>query len=160
LIRGSGTRAASRSINSGQIGGGTSVNTIAREASLELDLRSEEPKMLQSLVDQVENLIYESNMPGLSMSHLVTSQRPAGSISVNHPLVQLAARVLRELGCEPVFERGSTDANILLSLGLPAIVVGLCHGGNTHRPDEYIETEMIENGVKQLVTVVLGTYQL
>jgi acetylornithine deacetylase/succinyl-diaminopimelate desuccinylase-like protein len=147
-------------LNIGQISGGTSVNTIAREASLELDLRSEDPKLLQTLVERIENLIYESNAPGLSISHFVTSQRPAGSISVDQPIVQLAASVLRELGCEPVFERGSTDANIPLSLGLPAIVIGLCHGGNAHRPDEYIETEMIENGLEQLVKVVVGTYQL
>ncbi|HKZ68615.1 MAG TPA: M20/M25/M40 family metallo-hydrolase [Anaerolineales bacterium] len=147
-------------LNIGQISGGTSVNTIAREASLELDLRSEDPSALSDLVDQVLNLTYESNAPGLSISHIVTSQRPAGAIAVDQPLVQMVAGVLRELGCEPIFERGSTDANIPLSLGLPAIVIGLCHGGNAHRPDEYIETAMIENGVKQLVKVVLGTYQL
>src|SRR3990172_2449144 len=144
--------------NIGQIGGGTSVNTIAREAALELDLRSEDPDTLAELVGQVESLIRDAAAPGLAVTHAVTSQRPPGSIPIDHPLVQLAAESLRTLGAEPVYERGSTDANIPLSLGLPAVVIGLCKGSNAHRPDEYIETNMLENGMKQLLMVVLGAY--
>ncbi|HLB47372.1 MAG TPA: M20/M25/M40 family metallo-hydrolase [Anaerolineales bacterium] len=146
--------------NIGQIGGGTSVNTIAREAALELDLRSEDPDTLAELVGQVESLIRDAAAPGLAVTHAVTSQRPPGSIPIDHPLVQLAAESLRTLGAEPVYERGSTDANIPLSLGLPAVVIGLCKGSNAHRPDEYIETNMLENGMKQLLMVVLGAYTL
>lgn len=147
-------------LNIGQISGGTSVNTIAREASLELDLRSEEPRALAALVTQVEALIQASNGPGLTFTASVTSQRPAGSISRTHPLVQLAADSLRSVGVEPSFEKGSTDANIPLSLGLPAACLGLCKGGNAHRPDEYIEPAQLEAGLKQLLLVVLGAYQL
>lgn len=146
--------------NIGQISGGTSVNTIAREASLELDLRSEDPNVLADLVGQVVNLIEAANAPALAVTHTVTSQRPPGSIPIDHPLIQLAAESLRTLGTEPVYERGSTDANIPLSLGLPALVIGLCKGSNAHRPDEYIETDMLEHGLKQLMTVVLGAYNL
>lgn len=147
-------------LNIGQISGGTSVNTIARQASLELDLRSEDPRVLSDLVTQVETLTHEANTAGLTVTSAVTSQRPAGSIPTDHPLIQLAAEALRELGTEPVFEKGSTDANVPLSLGLPATVIGLCQGGNAHRPDEYVETAMLENGLKQLMRVVLGSYDL
>jgi tripeptide aminopeptidase len=147
-------------LNIGQISGGTSVNTIANKASLELDLRSEDPQALTHLVDQVSALIHEANVPGLTITDTITSQRPAGAISRDHPLIQLAAIVLRGLGVEPVYEMGSTDANIPLSLGLPATVIGLCRGGNAHRPDEYIETALLDNGVKQLVNLVLGSYSL
>jgi tripeptide aminopeptidase len=147
-------------LNIGQISGGTSVNTIANKASLELDLRSEDPEALTHLVDQVSALIQDANVPGLTITDTITSQRPAGAISRDHPLIQLAANVLRDLGVEPVYEMGSTDANIPLSLGLPATVIGLCRGGNAHRPDEYIETALLDNGVKQLVNLVLGSYQI
>lgn len=147
-------------INIGQISGGTSVNTIAREASLELDLRSENPQTLAELVEQVGNLLNNTHVEGIAFSHTITSQRPAGSISLHHPLIRLAVNTLHELGTEPTYEMGSTDANIPLSLGLPATVIGLCHGGNAHRPDEYIETAMLENGVKQLVRMVVGSYEM
>lgn len=147
-------------LNIGQISGGTSVNTIAREASLELDLRSENPQTLTELVEQVNHILNTTRVEGINFSHVITSQRPAGSISIHHPLIRLAAQTLQELGTEPTYEMGSTDANIPLSLGLPATVIGLCHGGNAHRPDEYIETAMLDNGVKQLVRMVLGSYEL
>ena len=146
--------------NIGQISGGTSVNTIAREASLELDLRSEDPQTLKLLIEQIDNLLDNFKPAGLTVSTRITSQRPAGSISSDHPLLQLAANTLRDLGTEPVFEKGSTDANIPLSRGLPATVLGLCHGGNAHRPDEYIELALLEKGLAQLVRVVVGTYNL
>ncbi|MBM4422510.1 MAG: M20/M25/M40 family metallo-hydrolase [Chloroflexi bacterium] len=147
-------------LNIGQISGGTSVNTIAREASLELDLRSEDPAALAELVMKIGSLIRESASPALAFTHITTSRRAPGSIPLDHPLVQLAANALREVGAEPVFEKGSTDANVPLSLGLPAVVIGLCRGGNAHRPDEYIETERLDNGLRQLMTVVMGAYKL
>ncbi len=147
-------------LNIGQIRGGISVNTIARDASLELDLRSEDPQELNALIEQIGSLLYNANAPGLAITHAVTSQRPAGSIPLDHPFIQLAAAALRELGTEPIFEKGSTDANIPLSLGLPAVVIGLCQGGHAHRPDEYIETTMLEKGLRQLMRVVLGTYEI
>ncbi len=145
-------------LNIGQISGGISVNTIARQASLELDLRSEDPKALAALVSQVEKLIQSCSSPDLALSAIVTSQRPAGAIPRSHPLVQLAVEALRAVGAEPTFEKGSTDANIPLSLGLPAVCIGLSQGGNAHRPDEYIEPAMLEAGLRQLLFVVLGAY--
>jgi tripeptide aminopeptidase len=148
------------SLNIGEIRGGTSVNTIAREASLELDLRSEDPAALAALVARIDETIAACALPGLRITAAITSQRPAGQIAVDHPLLALAAESLRRLGVEPVWEKGSTDANIPLSRGLPATVLGLCHGGNAHRPDEYIEPALLPDGLEHLVTVVLGAYHL
>ncbi|MBI3240960.1 MAG: M20/M25/M40 family metallo-hydrolase [Chloroflexi bacterium] len=147
-------------LNIGQISGGTSVNTIARQASLELDLRSEDPKMLAGLVSQVEKLIQAANAPGLILETVITSQRPAGAIPRSHPLVQLAVKALRAVETEPTFEKGSTDTNVPLSLGLPAVCIGLSRGGNAHRPDEYVEPAMLANGLKQLLFLVLGAFEL
>jgi acetylornithine deacetylase/succinyl-diaminopimelate desuccinylase-like protein len=147
-------------LNIGEIRGGTSVNTIAREASLELDLRSEDPTTLAALVAEVTGLLEQFKMKDLTLTTTITSQRPAGSIAMDHPLLLLAAQSLRELGVDPVYEKGSTDCNIPLSRGYPATVIGLCHGGNAHRPDEYIEPALLENGLRHVVRVVMGTYEL
>jgi acetylornithine deacetylase/succinyl-diaminopimelate desuccinylase-like protein len=136
--------------NIGTINGGTSVNTIAREAWFDLDLRSEDPAALRALAERVEKLAAEHQLPGVPLEMQIIGDRPSGVLSRQHPLVQIAAQVLQELNVAPRFDTGSTDANIPLSLGLPCICVGLSHGGNAHRPDEYIETAPLATGLTAL----------
>jgi di/tripeptidase len=143
--------------NIGTVAGGTSINTIAREASMDVDLRSESPGQLSALAMQVESLAAETE-PGAQFETLVIGERPAGSIPREHPLVQLAARALEDEGLTPAFETGSTDANIPLSRGLPCVVVGLTRGSNAHRPDEYIETAPVEQGLNALAALVRGVW--
>jgi acetylornithine deacetylase/succinyl-diaminopimelate desuccinylase-like protein len=107
-------------LNIGVIGGGTSVNTIAAEASLELDLRSESPEALEALAQEVEKTCQPFNREGVEVTVEVIGRRPAGEIPADHPLVLLAAASLRAQGLEPKLSIGSTDANFPLSQGLPA----------------------------------------
>lgn len=141
-------------MNVGRIAGGTSVNVIAPEATLDLDLRSEGQEALTALVSAVERSIQKANRPGVSMESEVIGQRPAGEIAVNHPLVTLAKDCLHELGLEAGLISGSTDANIPLSKGYPAIVLGITTGGSAHTIHEYINTVPIAQGIEQLVKFV------
>jgi di/tripeptidase len=84
----------------------------------------------------------------------VIGQRPAGEIPPNHPLVLLAKECLREQGLEPGLISGSTDANVPLSKGYPAIVLGLTTGGSAHTVHEFIHTAPIKQGMEQLVRFV------
>ncbi|MCC6188946.1 MAG: M20/M25/M40 family metallo-hydrolase [Anaerolineales bacterium] len=147
--------------NIGTISGGTSINTIAREATFDLDLRSEAPALLEALVARVEGLVATSSTPEARIEASVIGDRPAGAIPREHPLVQLAAQALDEAGLEGcAFENGSTDANVPLSRGLPCVCLGLAHGANSHRPDEFIETRDVDKGLAALVAVVRGAYTL
>jgi acetylornithine deacetylase/succinyl-diaminopimelate desuccinylase-like protein len=141
-------------INVGKISGGTSVNVIASEASLDLDLRSEGQQVLAELVAAVEKLIRHSNRPGVTVEADVIGQRPAGEISANHPLVLLGKDCLRELGLEAGLISGSTDANVPLSKGYPAIVLGVTTGGSAHTVHEYINSTPVGQGMEQLVKFV------
>ena len=141
-------------LNVGMIGGGTSVNTIAAEAHLELDLRSEGLRSLEGLAGRVESLVWEANRPGVQFSAEVVGQRPVGKISSSHPLVRLVKRCLEEQGIRPSLTIGSTDANIPLSLGLPAVCLGLTTGNGAHTVEEYIHTAPLGQGLEQLVAVV------
>jgi tripeptide aminopeptidase len=141
-------------MNVGRISGGTSVNVIASEASLDLDLRSEGQESLAALVSAADKLIQKANRTGVSIEAQVIGQRPAGEISVNHPLVILAKECLREQGLEPGLISGSTDANVPLSKGYPAIVLGITTGGSAHTIHEYINTPPIVKGMEQLVRFV------
>ncbi len=147
------------SLNVGVIEGGMSVNTIAAKASLELDLRSEEPEALQTLVKRVETLVEQANQPEVQVKAEIIGQRPAGQISKQHPLVQIATKALQSQNIQPQYLIGSTDANIPLSRKLPAITIGLTIGDGAHTMDEYILTEPLAKGLAQLLATVLGAYQ-
>jgi acetylornithine deacetylase/succinyl-diaminopimelate desuccinylase-like protein len=140
--------------NVGRIGGGTSINTIAAEAWLELDLRSEEQAVLNKLVGQVEDLVDGHKHPGVALSMEIIGQRPAGSISASHPIIRLAENCVREQGLDPTLTIGSTDANIPLSKGYPALVLGLTRGGGAHTINEFIETGPLAQGVEHLAQFV------
>lgn len=146
-------------MNVGKIEGGTSINVIAAEACMELDLRSEGQGELAELVDGVERLIEAASRPGVSVEAEVIGVRPAGEMSASHPLVRLAQGCLHQSGLDPVLTSGSTDANIPLSKGYPALVLGVSKGGGAHTRNEFIETAPIETGMEQLVRFVEKVWQ-
>lgn len=141
-------------MNVGKISGGTSVNVIASEATLDLDLRSEGQESLAELVSRVEKLIHNASRHDVRVEAKVIGQRPAGEMSPNHPLVKLAEECLREQDIEPILTTGSTDANIPLSKGYPAIVLGVSTGGGAHTVHEFISTGPVAQGMEQLVRFV------
>lgn len=143
-------------MNVGVISGGTTVNTIAAEAHLELDLRSEDVGELERLVSSVTNILHNFQKPGVDVHSELIGQRPAGGISEEHLLVKHATNVLEQLGIQPRLNIGSTDANIPLSLGYPAICLGLTTGNRAHTVGEYINTAPLQLGLEQLRLVIEG----
>jgi acetylornithine deacetylase/succinyl-diaminopimelate desuccinylase-like protein len=153
------------SFNIGKFNGGTSVNTIAQEASLELDLRSTDPVMLARIDQQVQGIVQrhqESHTryrSGVEFRLESIGNRPAGEIAETHPLVQALSKILAHIN---VTERGdvrisSTDANIPLSQGIPSVCIGLTEGGDAHRLSEWIHTEPLVKGMQQLLYFVWWT---
>jgi tripeptide aminopeptidase len=141
-------------LNVGIIAGGTSINTIAAQASLELDLRSENAAALQNLVRQVEQIASSAEKPGVKVTLETIGQRPSGELPEEHWLVRLAQESLREVGIEPHLNIGSTDANLPLSMGLPAVTIGLTTGAGGHTTHEYINIAPLAKGVEHLVRLV------
>jgi di/tripeptidase len=141
-------------LNVGTISGGTSVNTIAAGASLELDLRSEEQETLLRVARQVEQVSHAAAREGVDMAVEVIGERPAGEIPAQHPLVRLAQDCLLKVGLEPHLNIGSTDANLPLSRGLPALTVGLTSGAEAHTLREFIDIKPLEKGLDQVVGLV------
>lgn len=142
------------SLNIGVIRGGTSVNTIAPEAWLELDLRSEDLQTLESLVDRALRVIETARSAEVEVEIKVIGKRPAGAIPLDAPLVQSAAMILSELGLSPRFEIASTEANLPLSLGYPCVALGLTHGEGAHTAQESILTAPVSQGILQLIELV------
>lgn len=143
--------------NVGIIEGGQSINTISTEAGIWLDLRSEESATLSKFEQDVRKIINKASKPNLPFTIEVVGDRPAGSISPNHELVQNALAALEQTGVKGTLENGSTDANVPLAAKCPAVTIGITRGGNAHRMDEYIEVPAIGSGMRQLVLLTLAT---
>jgi len=143
-------------LNLGIIAGGISVNTIAPEAALELDLRSEGLQELKELSRQVEHLVAHMNRQGVRAQLALIGDRPVGEIPPDHPLVLIASRALKTVGIQPRYNIGSTDANVPLSYGYPAVCLGLTRGSGAHTLDEFIHTRPLAQGLRQLALVIEG----
>ncbi len=148
--------------NIGIIEGGQSINTIAAEAGLWLDMRSEDSRTLAQFEQVVREIVDTLRTADLSFDIEVVGDRPAGSIPTEHPLVQGALTALSLVGAKGTLENGSTDANVPLAAGYPAVTIGITQGGNAHRLDEYVETKFVAAGLRQLVmlTLALSGYQM
>lgn len=140
-------------LNVGVIEGGTSINTLAASAACEIDLRSETSQALKLLVEQVHAVPKTGLKPGTRWQFEKIGARPAGEIPQQHPLVRLSQNVLGQLGVAAQLGIGSTDANAPLSRGIPAICIGITTGGGAHTTSEFINTEPVTTGLKQLTAL-------
>jgi tripeptide aminopeptidase len=146
--------------NVGMIEGGTSINTIAPTASAMIDMRSWDPDSLAHLSAQVREIIETAAGEGLTTELDVLGERPAGSTSKDHPIVHLLEDVHQWLGIETIHDASSTDANVPISMGIPAICVGISRGDRVHTIYEYVDVEPIANGLAQLVRYTLDLTEL
>jgi tripeptide aminopeptidase len=142
--------------NIGMIEGGESINSIAAQAGLWLDLRSEDSAALAQLVERVQQIIAAHETDEVRFTIEQVGDRPSGALPADHPLVVAALEALERVGFRGTLESGSTDANVPLSLGIPAVTIGITRGGNAHRLDEYMEIAPIESGMRQLVMLTLA----
>jgi len=112
---------------------------------------------LDTLLDvarQAEGLARGMEREGVAVEVKVVGERPTGEIPADHPLVRLAQECLRAQGIAPNLNVGSTDGNVPLSRGIPAITIGLTTGSGAHTVHEYINVEPLKRGMEQLVELV------
>ena len=141
--------------NVGIIEGGTSVNTIASRATALLDLRSTDIAALDHVADEVRTIVEQRAGPDLQTEIEVLGERPAGERSQADPLVQLAAAAITWLGMEPKYGASSTDANIPISLNIPAVCVGITQVERSHTLEEFLYVPPIGVGLAQLTRLCI-----
>lgn len=150
------------SYNVGIIEGGSSVNAIPERASMLVDIRSvsnEEIEKLESYLRRVVEIAAREENSQRSMSGTSLScefeqvgDRPSGETHVNSRVVRAAIECSRALGIEPRLDCSSTDSNIPISLGIPAITLGVGGiSGNCHSLTEWYEPTGRELGIKRLL---------
>lgn len=153
--------------NVGRIEGGTSINSIPRKATMEVDLRSSSETELRRLdaffrramkdAVEEENVRRRAGDPELKLRMDLIGERPTGETATDSPLVELAIESTKVLGFEPRLDQSSTDSNLPISLGIPAITLGAGGAsGFSHTLDEWYEPRDRDKGLKRGLLVVLG----
>jgi tripeptide aminopeptidase len=146
--------------NAGIISGGTSVNTIAESAEMLLDMRSVSAEELTNLESRVLALLSEvEHEYNVHIERQLVGDRPAGSKADTAWIVETIRQVHAALGLQTQVNAASTNANVPLSQGIPAVVIGTYTGRGTHRLEEWIDERSIILGMKQLALVVLALQQ-
>lgn len=154
----------------GVVGGGTSVNSIPFEMWMELDLRSESRAELDKLdatakalvagaIDE-ENRARSVAQGAITLDMKLIGERPSGQTPATAPLVQTASAVVTALGMTPRFNFSSTDANLPMSLGIPAVTLDSGgSGGRAHALDEWIDVEKTRSlrGIQSILAILLAT---
>jgi len=152
----SGIRRPGSSFNFGVIRGGISVNAIPREAQMEVDLRSVDPRTLSELERQLKRAVEEATRGfGTETKIELMGDRPSGTTQVTSEIMQAALEVTRRFGVDPQPDIGSTDANIPIAMGIPAIALGGGgNSGNVHTPEEWFDSANRDKGIQRLLALI------
>lgn len=160
-------RSPRASLTVARFGGGTSINAIPAEAWVELDLRSEDAELLNrteasvrrelTLALREEDPTSGGGAPLLSMEVQLIGDRPSGTVEPSHPLVRAAMEATRIIGYQPELVASSTDANVPISLGIPAVTIGAGgESGGVHTVEEWYENREGARGVERALLLTLA----
>jgi tripeptide aminopeptidase len=152
----------------GVVRGGTSVNSIPAEVSMDVDMRSESCEELAKIdkafhaivrdAVEMENTARSTREGRVSVDPQMIGDRPCGQTPHDSPLVRTVTAVVEAFGLKPSYGISSTDSNVPMSLGIPAVTIGRGPGGRAHSPDEWVDVE-IESAIQAVqvaMTMVLA----
>ena len=148
--------------NVGTISGGTSVNTIAQHAEMLYEYRSDDRRSLELMRQHLAAAVEFYRAKGVEVTVEMVGDRPcsgdvpaAAQAALN---ARVAAAVKEQYGIDPGFGPGSTDCNIPLSLGIPAVCIGCYDGYGAHTREEYLLTETLHPGRKLALQLILAHF--
>ncbi len=155
------------SYNVGRIGGGTSVNAVPHESWAEVDLRSVDSEQLKRVDDvlrrAVDRAVDEQNRrrdrgEPLQAEIEPIGDRPSGTVDPDTPLVRRALAVTRFLGLSPRLDAASTDANVPIADGIPAVTIGRGGvGGGAHSLGEWWTAKDAHVGTERALLLLVAS---
>ena len=145
--------------NVGTISGGTSVNTIAQQAEMLYEFRSDEKESLEIMEEKFNAVVESYREKGIDVHVTVVGERPCSAQVDEIVQGEMAERVIaaisRYFGWEPTASKASTDCNIPLSMGIPAVCTGCILGQGAHTREEYVEIDSLLPGLKVAFELIL-----
>ncbi len=138
--------------NVGTISGGTSVNTIAQSAEMLYEYRSDDKESMERMRQQFFSLLWQLDSEDAHFDRELLGERPCGGEvdgKKQAALLDKCQDIIKEFtGKAPHRHASSTDANIPLSLGIPATCFGLYQGGGAHTREEWLDIDSLNPGLK------------
>jgi tripeptide aminopeptidase len=145
------------SIVMGSIVGGTSFNTIARDATLGFEVRSESQEVVERAGETINDIVLEvSSKTGDQVELDIFAKRTPGGIPYAHPLTKCARNVMESLGISPRLAPSTSELSALIEKEIPALTLGLTKGERTSKSNETIEIEPVYKGLAQLIGTILA----
>lgn len=150
--------------NVGKISGGTSVNTIAQQAEMLYEFRSDEAEDLAFMERHFKAVIEAYRAKGVQVNVELLGERPCmGDVDKekHEALLQKSREIVFNYsGIDPVFSSGSTDCNIPLSLGIPSVCLGTYIGGLAHTREEWVQIDSLYMGYLIAFDLILGYFKI
>ena len=143
--------------NVGEVSGGTSVNTIAQEAKMLCEYRSDDAKCLEIMRKKFEEIFTAAKSDEVSVFVELIGKRPCSEIDVSlqEDLILRCEKIMLSDGeSEVIRSLSSTDCNIPLSMGIPAVAVGTYIGGGAHTREEYVVKNSLAPGLSRAIKFV------
>lgn len=146
--------------NVGGIEGGTSVNTIAQSAKMLCEYRSDNEECLATMQQHFERIFAKAKESGLDVRVKLLGERPCmGKVDLDAiaRLAEVCKGIIEEkTGVKVSYKSSSTDCNIPLSIGIPALCIGVYNGGGAHTREEWVERASMPVGLEVAIEVVLA----
>ena len=145
------------SIIMGSVKGGTSFNTIAKDATLGFEVRSESQEVVEEAGETINDIVMEvSSKTGDQIELDIFAKRSPGGIGYSHPLSKCARTVMKSLNVEPRLAPSLSELSALIAHEIPALTLGITRGEETFRKNETIEIEPIFKGMAQLIGTLIA----
>lgn len=150
--------------NVGTISGGTSVNTIAQQAEMLYEFRSDEKESIEIMEEKFNAVIEAYRQKGVEVNVTVVGERPCSAEVDERVQNEMAGRIAdaiqRYFGWQPSASKASTDCNIPLAAGIPAVCTGCILGSGAHTREEYVEIDSLLPGLKVAFELILHYFEV
>ncbi|MBQ7039816.1 MAG: M20/M25/M40 family metallo-hydrolase [Clostridia bacterium] len=145
--------------NVGIISGGTSVNTIAQNAKMLCEYRSNDKDCLEIMQKKFEQIFEGARSEKVKVNVVKVGDRPCGNTEIEKvdALKQKTVPIIEAVLNKKIpYRSGSTDCNIPMSLGVPALCMGVCRNFKTHTREEYLEKATLIPGLEIAIKIALA----
>lgn len=145
------------SVVMGSISGGSSFNTIAKEATLGFEVRSESEEVVNDVGQTITDIAREvSSKTGDDVDLDIFARRKPGGIPYAHPLNKCTREVMQSLGIEQRLAPSTSELAAFIDKDIPALTLGITTGDHIHKHNESVEIEPIYNGITQLIGTIIA----
>ncbi len=145
------------SVVMGSISGGSSFNTIAKEATLGFEVRSESEEVVTDVGRTINDIAREvSSKTGDDVELDIFARRKPGGIPYAHPLNKCTRDIMNSLEIEPRLAPSTSELAAFIDKDIPALTLGITSGDHIHKYNESVEIDPIYNGITQLIGTIIA----